>query len=109
LLFIKEKCVFSQKSLILQCTIALGLTFEDFYFEQVTLSGGQKWRVALARAAYSEARIVALDDPLSGTDIVCVCVCVRARACVRVCVCGSVNVAYIKARIVALDDSYCSA
>jgi len=41
----------------------------------VTLSGGQKWRVALARAAYSSAPILALDDPLSALD---------ARVAVRV-------------------------
>ena len=34
----------------------------------VTLSGGQKWRVALARAAFSGAPILALDDPLSALD-----------------------------------------
>jgi len=41
----------------------------------VTLSGGQKWRVSLARAAYSPAPILALDDPLSALD---------ARVAVRV-------------------------
>ncbi|KAM0755443.1 P-loop containing nucleoside triphosphate hydrolase protein [Meredithblackwellia eburnea MCA 4105] len=34
----------------------------------VSLSGGQKARVALARAAYSNARHVLLDDPLSAVD-----------------------------------------
>jgi len=34
----------------------------------VTLSGGQKARVALARAAYSNANIMLLDDPLSAVD-----------------------------------------
>ena len=34
----------------------------------VNLSGGQKQRVGLARAAYQEADIVLLDDPLSAVD-----------------------------------------
>ncbi|KAH8798081.1 hypothetical protein DL96DRAFT_1539779 [Flagelloscypha sp. PMI_526] len=34
----------------------------------VTLSGGQKARVALARAVYSPAKYVLLDDPLSAVD-----------------------------------------
>jgi len=34
----------------------------------INLSGGQKQRVSLARAAYSQASIVVLDDPLSSVD-----------------------------------------
>jgi len=34
----------------------------------VNLSGGQKARVALARAAYSGADVMLLDDPLSAVD-----------------------------------------
>lgn len=34
----------------------------------VTLSGGQRWRVALARALYSRAGIILLDDVLSAVD-----------------------------------------
>lgn len=34
----------------------------------VTLSGGQKARIGLARALYSEADVYLLDDPLSAVD-----------------------------------------
>ena len=34
----------------------------------VTLSGGQKARVSLARATYSDADVYLLDDPLSAVD-----------------------------------------
>lgn len=34
----------------------------------VTLSGGQKARISLARAVYSDADIYLLDDPLSAVD-----------------------------------------
>ncbi len=34
----------------------------------MTLSGGQKARLALARAIYSDADIYLLDDPISAVD-----------------------------------------
>lgn len=34
----------------------------------INLSGGQKQRISLARAAYSQAQVVILDDPLSALD-----------------------------------------
>ena len=34
----------------------------------VTLSGGQRARISLARAVYSEANVYLLDDPLSAVD-----------------------------------------
>ena len=35
----------------------------------VTISGGQKARISLARACYSEADIFLIDDPLSCVDL----------------------------------------
>jgi ABC-type Mn2+/Zn2+ transport system ATPase subunit len=34
----------------------------------INLSGGQRSRVALARATYSDADVILLDDPLSAVD-----------------------------------------
>jgi ABC-type bacteriocin/lantibiotic exporter with double-glycine peptidase domain len=34
----------------------------------INLSGGQRARIALARAVYSNADVVILDDPLSAVD-----------------------------------------
>ena len=34
----------------------------------INLSGGQKARISLARAVYSEAEVVVMDDPISALD-----------------------------------------
>ena len=62
-----------------QVIAACGLTADISDFEEgdltligergVTLSGGQKARVSLARAVYQEADIYLLDDPLSAVDM----------------------------------------
>lgn len=39
------------------------------YEGSANLSGGQKQRISLARALYSEASIILMDDPFSGLDM----------------------------------------
>lgn len=39
-----------------------------FLFQGINLSGGQKQRISLARAAYQNADVYILDDPLSAVD-----------------------------------------
>ncbi|XP_075708502.1 ATP-binding cassette sub-family C member 4 isoform X1 [Rhinoderma darwinii] len=58
----------------------------------VTLSGGQKARVNLARAVYQDADIYLLDDPLSAVDAEvgrhlfekCICKALRKKLCILV-------------------------
>jgi ABC-type multidrug transport system fused ATPase/permease subunit len=40
----------------------------------INLSGGQKARVALARAVYYDADVYLLDDPLAGNELFYSCV-----------------------------------
>ncbi|KAG8930351.1 hypothetical protein FRC00_001199 [Tulasnella sp. 408] len=49
----------------------------------VSLSGGQRARVALARAVYSRAKVVLLDDPLAAVDMH------TAKHLVTACFCGT--------------------
>ena len=48
----------------------------------INLSGGQKARLALARAAYSDAHVVLMDDPLSAVDAHV------AKHLLEECICG---------------------
>jgi ABC-type transport system involved in cytochrome bd biosynthesis fused ATPase/permease subunit len=58
----------------------------------INLSGGQKHRVALARAVYASAAVMLMDDPLSAVDAHvgralfdgCICGTLKRRTCVLV-------------------------
>jgi ABC-type protease/lipase transport system fused ATPase/permease subunit len=51
----------------------------------INLSGGQKHRVALARAVYAGADVLLLDDPLSAVDAHV------GRALFEGCICGQLR------------------
>jgi ABC-type multidrug transport system fused ATPase/permease subunit len=62
------------KEVLFECALPRDLSqFEDGDLTEIgekgiTLSGGQKARVALARALYSRARHIIMDDVLSAVD-----------------------------------------
>lgn len=64
----------------------------------VTLSGGQKARVALARAIYSDSDVYLLDDPLSAVDVEV------GRRIMQDCICG-----FLKNKAVVLTTHQLSA
>ena len=76
----------------------------------VTLSGGQKARVSLARAAYSDADIYLLDDPLSAVDahvgrhLLEECLCRHMTGKTRILVTHQLQVAPRADRIVCMDQ-----
>ncbi|KAJ5662533.1 uncharacterized protein N7477_010149, partial [Penicillium maclennaniae] len=82
----------------------------------IGLSGGQKARVALARAVYSASRVLLLDDPLSALDHN------TAELIVRKCLCGPLMVGRtivlvthrtalvraIASQIIEIDEGQCT-
>ncbi len=76
----------------------------------VTLSGGQKARVALARAAYSDRNVMLLDDPLSAVDphvakhLFDDCICGAMRGRTRVLVTHQLQFIQKADSIVVLDE-----
>lgn len=60
--------VISSCALVADLTIVTGGDQIEIGEKGINLSGGQKQRVSLARAAYSDADIYLLDDPLSAVD-----------------------------------------
>ena len=74
-----------------------------------SLSGGQRARVSLARALYSEARIYLLDDPLSAVDskvgklLFERCICGMLSDCLRILVTHQVQYLKVAHHVVVLD------
>ena len=76
----------------------------------VTLSGGQKARVALARAVFSDADVVLMDDVLAAVDVHvgehlrAACICGQLAKKTRLLVTNSAEVLPFADTIVALED-----
>eukprot|EP01031_Cornospumella_fuschlensis_P028107 gene28107-33939_t len=76
----------------------------------INLSGGQKARVALARAVYRDADIYLLDDPLSAVDahvaqfIFHECICTALRKKTRLLVTHHVHILPHVDKVVLLED-----
>ena len=76
----------------------------------VTLSGGQKARVALGRAVYSDADVVLMDDVLAAVDVHvgehlrAACICGQLAKKTRLLVTNSAEVLPFADTIVALED-----
>lgn len=75
----------------------------------VTVSGGQKARIALARAVYRDADLILLDDILAAVDVhvgrhlMAECICGILRGKTRILVTNSLSVLEFADRIYCLD------
>lgn len=75
ILFGNEKDIEKYKTTIEACELEQDISMLPFgdltYINEngVNLSGGQKQRICIARAVYSDAPIVLMDDPLSSLDV----------------------------------------
>ena len=76
----------------------------------MTLSGGQKARLALARAIYSDADIYLLDDPISAVDakvakdIFEKCILLLAQEKTVILVTHQISYLYHCSEVIILDD-----
>jgi len=66
---IRYESVLKASALITDLNLMPAYDLTEIGEKGINLSGGQKQRVSLARAAYSDADIYLLDDPLSAVDV----------------------------------------